>query len=189
MLLETLKDFDWYNEPQKVRFDESGMHVAAKMRSDFWACARYDFCKDDGHFFFSYIKGDFICDLNWSCADADLFNQCGIMVRLDEKNWFKASVMYESNDSPMLATSLTCDGYSDLATLPLTAKTDRVWYRLQKRKGCYVAYYSLDGENFIQMRKFYLAREKEEVMAGAYICSPQSENFEALLHDLQITKG
>jgi len=25
MLLETLKEFDWMNEPQRVRFDEDGM--------------------------------------------------------------------------------------------------------------------------------------------------------------------
>ena len=46
MLLETLKEFDWMNEPQRVRFDEEGMHVAAKYRTDFWCCARYDFKKD-----------------------------------------------------------------------------------------------------------------------------------------------
>ena len=65
MLLESLKQFDWMNEPANVRFDEKGMNVIAKYRTDFWCCARYDFRKDDGHFFFSYVLGDFCCDLNW----------------------------------------------------------------------------------------------------------------------------
>ena len=40
MLLESLKQFDWMNEPANVRFDENGMVVLAKYRTDFWCCAR-----------------------------------------------------------------------------------------------------------------------------------------------------
>ena len=65
MLLDDLKKFDWLNEPENVRFDETGMRVVAKCRTDFWNCVRYDFIKDDGHFFFCYAVDDFCCDLNW----------------------------------------------------------------------------------------------------------------------------
>lgn len=186
MLLETLKEFDWLNEPQNVRFDEDGMHVQAKYRTDFWCCARYDFRKDDGHLFFSYVLGDFCCDLDWSFENPGAFDQCGIMLRMDVNNWFKASIMYENEQTPMLATSLTNDGYSDLATIPLPAHTKRMWYRLKKRKGCYIASYSLDGENYVQLRKFYLIHDNDEVKVGAYICSPQGEDFKAVLHNLQL---
>ena len=170
MLLESLKQFDWMNEPANVRFDEKGMNVIAKYRTDFWCCARYDFRKDDGHFFFSYVLGDFCCDLNWEFGDAGLFNQCGIMLRTDVNNWFKCSIMYEKEDSPLLATSLTVDGYSDLATIPLPAGVKRVWYRA----------------DYIQLRKFYLVHEVDDVKVGAYICSPQKEDFTATLHEIKL---
>lgn len=187
MRLETLKEFDWMNEPQHVRFDELGMHVMSKYRTDFWCCERYDFRKDDGHFFFSYVLGDFCCDLDWSYADIGAFDQCGIMLRNDVNNWFKASVMYEKDETPMLATSLTSEGLSDLATVPLPQGTKHIWYRLKKKKGCYIASYSLDGESYVQLRKFYLLHDGDEIKVGAYICSPQREDFEASLHGIEIS--
>ena len=186
MLLESLKQFDWMNEPANVRFDEKGVNVIAKYRTDFWCCARYNFRKDDGHFFFSYVLGDFCCDLNWEFNNAGLFDQCGIMLRTDVNNWFKCSIMYEKEDAPLLATSLTVDGYSDLATIPLPAGAKRVWYRLKKYKGCYIASYSLDGTDYIQLRKFYLVHEVDDVKVGAYICSPQKEDFAAILHEIKL---
>lgn len=187
MLLETLKDFDWMNEPQRVRFDENGMHVVAKYRTDFWSCAKYEFRKDDGHFFFNRVQGDFCCDLNWSFESPRAFDQCGIMVRTDADNWFKASIMYENDDAPMLASCSTNAGFSDLATIPLPVGVKHIWYRLKKRKGCYVASYSLDGQNFIQLRKFYIINDNDEVQVGAYLCSPQRDDFEATLHELSLS--
>ena len=187
MLLETLKDFDWMNEPEKVRFTDEGMHVVAKYRTDFWCCTRYNFRKDDGHFFFSYVLGDFCCDLNWSFDNPQNFDQCGLMLRVDVNNWFKISIMSENPQSPMIATSLTNCGYSDLADVAIPSGTKRVWYRLKKRKGCYTAYYSLDGEKYIQLRKFYLVNDNDDVKVGAYICSPQQEDFEAVLHAIEMS--
>lgn len=186
MLLETLKEFDWLNEPKRVRFDEDGMHVQAEYRTDFWCCARHDFRKDDGHFFFSYITGDFCCDLDWSFENSGAYDQCGIMLRMDVNNWFKASIMYEKGKMPLIATSLTNEGYSDLASVVLPQEIKHIWYRLKKRKGCYIASYSLDGINYIELRKFYLIHDNDEVKAGAYICSPQGEDFQAVLHNLNI---
>ena len=40
MLLDDLKKFDWINEPENVRFNDFGMLVRAKYRTDFWNCAR-----------------------------------------------------------------------------------------------------------------------------------------------------
>lgn len=187
MLLENLKEFDWLNEPYNVRFDERGMRVIAKYRTDFWCCARYDFRKDDGHFFFSYVLGDFCCEGCWEFTEAVNFDQCGLMVRADVNNWFKVSVMYENVEFPMMTSSLTADGFSDLATIPLQEKVKKVWYRIKRRKGSYVASYSLDGENYVQLRKFYLVHDLDDIKVGAYICSPQREDFEAVLRSISFT--
>lgn len=186
MLLDDLKRFDWINEPENVRFNEFGMLVRAKFKTDFWNCARYDFIKKDGHFFFCSADGDFCCEVNWEFDEAKKFDQCGIMLRSDDDNWFKASIMFDNQKEPMLATSLTSGGFSDLATVPLNSETHRVWYRIKRLKDCYIASYSLDGENFSQLRKFYLQRENEQPQVGAYICSPQRENFEATLRGIEI---
>ena len=188
MLLESLREFDWLNEPQRVRFDEDGMFVSTKYRTDFWCCARYNFRKDDGHFFYCGVADDFCCDLNWEFSACGQFDQCGLMLRVDVDNWFKASIMSEDEENPLLATCLTNAGYSDLATIPLPRGTKRVWYRLKRRHGCYVASYSLNGTEYMQLRKFYLLNDADNVEVGAYICSPQREEFEAVLRGINITK-
>lgn len=187
MLLEMLKQFDWMNEPQRVRFDDDGMYVTAKYRTDFWCCSRFNFRKDDGHFFHCYALGDFCCNLDWEFASTRQYDQCGIMLRSDVNNWFKASIMYDNEESPMLATSLTNDGFSDLATVPLPRGTKHVWYRLKRRNGCYIASYSLDGEEYVQLRKFYLIHDVDDIKVGAYICAPQRDDFEAVLRGLSIS--
>jgi len=186
MLLENLKEFDWLNEPANVRFDERGMHVVAKYRTDFWDCIRYNFRKDDGHFFFSYVLGEFCCTVNWEFGEISLYNQCGAMLRIDSDNWFKISILAEKEDEPRIATCLTANGYSDLATVALPKAVHHLWYRLKKRKGCYTAAYSSDGENFVELRKFYLEHDLDEIKVGAYICSPQKDDFGAILKDINM---
>lgn len=51
MFLEQLRDFEWYNEPADVSFDERGMRVLSRARTDFWQSLHHRFSKDDGHFF------------------------------------------------------------------------------------------------------------------------------------------
>ena len=42
MFLEQLRDFEWYNEPADVSFDERGMRVLSRARTDFWqSCLLY----------------------------------------------------------------------------------------------------------------------------------------------------
>jgi regulation of enolase protein 1 (concanavalin A-like superfamily) len=187
MLLENLKQFDWMNEPHRVRFDEKGMYVTAKPNTDFWCCSKYDFCKDDGHFFFSYALEDFCCELDWEFYKADIFDQCGIMLRIDVNNWLKASIMCEKDGKPQIVTSMTNEGLSDLVVHPLSSPVSHVWYRLKKRRGCYTVSYSLDGTNYKMLRKFYMVNDLDDVRVGAYICSPQHENFEAVLKEIKFT--
>lgn len=187
MLLDDLKKFDWINEPGNVRFNDFGMLVKAKSHTDFWNCSRYNFMKNDGHFFFCEGEGDFCCEVNWEFDFAKQFDQCGIMLRADDQNWFKAAVMFDNQTDLVLATSLTSAGFSDLATIPFNSETHRVWYRIKRRKDCYVASYSLDGKDFSLVRKFYLLNEVENPFVGAYICSPQRDDFEATLRGIEIS--
>ena len=74
-----------------------------------------------------------------------------------------------------------------MATLPLPRGTKRVWYRLKRRKGCYIVSYSLDGEEYMQLRKFYLIHDADDIKVGAYICSPQRDDFEAVLRGIDMS--
>ena len=43
---------------------------------------------------------------------------------------------------------------------------------------------SLDGKKFKQVRMFHLLNDCPEVKIGAYACSPQRDDFEAILSQI-----
>lgn len=184
MLLEQLRDFEWYNEPLDVSFDERGMKVLSRDKTDFWQSLHHKFYKDDGHFFFTRKTGNFVFTIRWDFETNGNFDQCGIMLRIDERNWFKASVMFENFRQPMLGSSVTNNGYSDWAAQDIPMGINQVWYKIKRINGDYIIYFSMDGIKFKQIRLFHLLNDFPEVKVGAYICSPQREGFEATLSQI-----
>ena len=91
--------------------------------------------------------------------------------------------MSETSAAPKIGSSATNSGYSDWALLEVPF-LNSVWFRLKRNGGDYIAYYSLDGTVYKQMRLFHLINDVPEVKAGAYICSPQHNNFSATLETL-----
>lgn len=186
MILENIKDFEWYNEPKNVNFGGHEMTVAAWECTDFWQSKQHGFSKDDGHFFFIPKAGDFTCIIKWHFDTAEHFNQCGMMLRSDAENWFKASIMCESKINQELGSCLTIDGISDWAGVSISEPVTQLWYKIVRRGNDYVAFYSFNGENFIRLRQFYLSPKSEKVAVGAYICSPQNGGFEAVLDEINL---
>jgi len=185
MILDSLKNFQWLNDPADVFFNETGMNVMAREKTDFWQSLHHNFGRDNGHFFYTHKIGDFSMTVKWSFAALNHFQQCGIMVRVDERNWIKASLMQDDAKFPKLGTSVTQKGYSDWASQNLLAPVNAIWYRIARKSGDYTVLYSLDGENFSQIRLAYLMRDIPEVKVGAYLCSPNISGFEATLERIE----
>lgn len=186
MLLDSLKDFEWYNEPFNVRFIEQGMVVEPLEKTDFWQSSHHNFHKDDGHFFFTRRYGDFTITLKWHTEGAFAYDQCGLMLRVDNLNWVKAACLSPSLIQPQIGSVVTQKGYSDWASAGAHPLND-VWYRLKRRGGDYVLSYSLDGINYTQLRTFTLLDDEEAVKVGAYICSPQRKGFSAVLEMIEFS--
>ena len=185
MLLGALQDFEWYNEPENVVFRDKLMLVTAAAGSDFWQSRHHGVSKDNGHFFYCRKDGNFTLVAKWSYTQKIPYAQCGVMLRVDENNWIKATVMYDAPDKPMLGTGVTQNGYSDWAAQPITPDFDDIWFKVKRLNGDYLLYYSLDGEKFKSIRMTHLLNDMPEVKVGAYICSPQSADFEAVLSQIE----
>lgn len=75
---------------------------------------------------------------------------------------------------------------SDWAQVEINEPINEIWYRIKRNGSDYVAYYSLDGEKYHQVRMFCLNPEVDEIKAGVYACSPQRDDFECVLEQLEI---
>lgn len=184
MNFEVLENFEWYNDPENVRFEDNSMVIYAKSGTEFWQSQQHNFKKDNGHFFYSRQNDDFILTLKWSFDAADKYSQCGIMVRIDERNWLKASMMNETKEDNILATSLTINGHSDWSGMSFDFPIREIWFRLQRTNDDYVLFYSLNGINFNRLKMFYL-QSIEDIKVGAYIAAPNPEPFVAALSDIK----
>ena len=185
MHFEALENFEWMNDPENVRFEDDAMVIYAKEGTDFWQSIHRNFHKDSGHFFYIRQADDFILTLKWKFAEMKKFSQCGLMLRVDERNWLKVSLMNETAENNMLASSLTVAGHSDWAGFKVNDNIHEIWFRLQRVDDDYILFYSLDGLVYEKIRTAYL-KGVEDVKVGAYIASPNEVGFAAQLEYIKL---
>lgn len=186
MLLENIKNFDWYNEPQNVRFIEEGLLIETRPQTDFWQSADYNFFKDNGHLFAENRDGDFILTVKWHFPLLKDSAQCGLMARSDAKNWIKAGILSPNPYRPQIGVVVASQGASDWSVVNLPDDVKDIWFKLRRRGSDFVVYYSLDGEKFEQIRMLHLSNVLSVIDAGAYVCSPKDESFECILEEIDI---
>ena len=118
----------WLNEPARWSLEGERLRVVTDARTDFWRETHYGFTRDSGHFLEHEIAGPFTAQLRIRARYKALYDQAGIMVRLDEARWIKAGIEW-SDDAPQLGSVLTL-GSSDWATGPFDGDPADFWLRL-----------------------------------------------------------
>lgn len=85
--------FAWVNEPVRWAID-SMERVAWDTRpvSDFWRHTGGVVGADDGDAFLVHCHGNFSFTMRLVCEVESPYDQCGLMVRVDERNWLKAGI-------------------------------------------------------------------------------------------------
>ena len=69
----TFKDsMEWYNEPPVWEIQGETITVTSGAKTDFWRQTHYGFIRDNGHFFYQPVQGDFIVEVKVSGEYRDL---------------------------------------------------------------------------------------------------------------------
>src|SRR5262245_53986713 len=84
-----LKRMSWLNPPASTRQSGAQLVVRSGGKTDFWRKTFYGYITDNGHFFGLPVEGDFLFQARVNGQYAALYDQAGIMVRLDERQWMK----------------------------------------------------------------------------------------------------
>lgn len=178
-------DFYWFNEPPEYHFDQ-GLIIKTEPETDFWQRTHYGFQKDSGHCLLTDIEGDFSFSVQVEYKPEAVYDQVGLMVRIDEENWIKISAEYEDEQISKLGSVVTNLGYSDWATEDISSEITFMWYRVKKKNNNFFIENSWDGENWSQMRMTHLHQKVDELAVGIYACSPKESSFEAKIKDILI---
>ncbi len=175
----------WLNPPKDYSADNEFIRIATEPDTDLWQNTYYDFVHTNAHAYLFSASEDFTFTVKASFSYRELFDQCGIILYLDDRNWAKASIERENENRGWLGSVVTNSGYSDWATTSLDGARTSMYYRLSRRGADFLFEQSLDGVQFRQMRIFHMHGFPETVSAGVYACSPGQSSFVAEFSELK----
>ena len=160
----------WLNEPADWRLDDGALAVTTDHASDFWRLTHYGFVRDSGHFFSMSTTGDFTAEVRVQADYRDLYDQAGIMVRIDERRWVKAGI--ELSDNRPLMSSVLTDERSDWAAVEYPGDSTDFWLRATVQSGVLRLQYSADGSIWplLRLAPFPSA---PTYLVGPMCCTPE----------------
>ncbi len=174
----------WLNEPKTWSLQDGDLRVETDAKTDFWRETHYGFTRDSGHFYGFSAGGAFTAELRIRADYEALYDQAGIMVRLDETRWVKAGI--ELSDGRAMLSSVLTDGRSDWATAPYEHDERDFRMRVTVADGVLRLQVSADG------RLWPLVRLAPFPVAGSYrvgpmCCTPERAGLKVRFSDFRLT--
>lgn len=179
------RDGRWLNEPKTWSVDPDGdLSLVTDTGTDFWRETHYGFTRDSGHFLGFPTGAAFTAQLRIRGHYEKLYDQAGIMVRVDERRWVKAGI--ELSDGRAMLSSVLTDGRSDWSTGPYAADPRDFWMRATVAKGVLRLQVSADGKSWplVRLAPFPVAASYQ---VGPMSCTPERSGLATRFSDLRIT--
>lgn len=184
-----MDSFSWLYPPPSFSFTgPNSVKITTGLKTDFWQRTFYGFRNDNGHFLHKRISGDFVLSAVCHFTGSVLYDQCGLLVRLDEDNWIKCAFEYETSEVLDLGCVVTNFGYSDWSKQEIPGSVESVGYRLERRGQDFIVSAAVGDGNLKEIRVAHLHRESEELLVGVCACSPQRAGLECEISDITITQ-
>ena len=163
---------------------DDDIKVTCPMETDFWRGTLHGFIKDDAPFYWTTADNDFEARVTIKGKFKVLYDQAGLMLRIDEENWIKLGICH-FRDQLYVSCCFT-RGQSDWSThrLPKT-KIDNFYVWAKRTAEVIDCYYSLDNENWIRIRQGYFS-DKPRVRVGVMCAAPESAGFKVTFSDFMI---
>jgi regulation of enolase protein 1 (concanavalin A-like superfamily) len=177
--------FQWLHEPPHWQLGDA-LELTTAPDTDYWQRTHYGVQRDNGHFFFTRLRGGFVLSARFTSEPNAQYDQCGLLVRASSDTWVKCSTEYETASLSRLGSVVTNRGYSDWATQDIAGVLADLWYRLRREGDDVFIDWSADGDDWRQMRVAHLHDCPAELQVGVYACSPTGPGFTCRVTDLVI---
>ena len=173
----------WLNAPENWSADDAQLCVTTDANTDFWRTTSYGFIRDSGHFFGTHVDGAFTAQLHVAAQYSALYDQAGMMVRIDAQHWIKCGVEF-SDGQLLLSTVLTLDK-SDWAVSLAPAMPNGFWLRVTVEKGVIRVQYSTDGLRWPLLRLAPFP-EAGHYLVGPMCCTPERGGLEVVFSQFSL---
>lgn len=172
---------------------EQGVRLTTSPGTDLWQRTFYGFQVANAPAALVEIADNRSFTVRAQFAYRRRYDQAGILLWVDEQNWFKAAIEHENASHGRLGSVLTTRGYSDWATRDVGA-VNQAWFRLSRRGPDFLLEARL-AQTWEQLRVFHVAAlgdtnpdwaslpatdvPAQRVQVGVYACSPEESSFTA----------
>ncbi|PZG05267.1 DUF1349 domain-containing protein [Micromonospora craterilacus] len=161
----------WQRQPVRaVEEPDGGLSVEPGAGSDLWRHTSYGFVHDDAPALLAPFPVDSAVEVDFRLAWAEQFDQAGVLVRVDDRNWVKAGVEV-SDGQPQVGAVVTRE-VSDWSVAPVPDWAGReVTVRVSRAGDALTVRARVAGEPWRLVRLAPLDPDAE-ASAGPYCCSP-----------------
>jgi uncharacterized protein len=182
---ELISKMNWFNPPAEASYAPGEITAKARPRTDFWRKTFYGYITDNGHLFSLPVYGDFQFQARVNGKYGTLYDQAGLMVRLDEKHWMKCGS--EFVDGKRWASVVFTHDFSDWSTMEDLSQDGPVYWRVARKKDSIEAQCSRDGTAWQTIRQGYFP-PFVEVQVGIMCAAPEGAGFDATFDELRLDK-
>lgn len=180
---DLLSRMSWMNPPARENYNDGAANIRTRAKTDFWRKTFYGYITDNGHFLHLPVKGEFRFTVRVNGNYAALYDQAGIMVRLDEKHWVKCGSEFFENKR--WASVVFTHDYSDWSTMDDLSQNGAVYWRVARVKDSIEVHCSADGDKYTTVRQGYFPAAVP-VEVGIMCAAPEGPGFDAQFDQLEL---
>lgn len=184
IMAQKLDKMQWFNEPLEWEIPNPTtfiMHAPAK--TDYWRITHYGFTVDDAPFYYTTYGGEFETKVKITGDYKTTFDQMGLMLRIDHKNWIKTGV--EFVDGKFNVSTVVTHNTSDWSVVELGKGPEFIWIKAVRRLDAVEVFYSLDDREYKMIRTCYL-EDNCPVQVGIMAASPDGDGFKAIFEHFEV---
>jgi regulation of enolase protein 1 (concanavalin A-like superfamily) len=165
-----LEDGHWLNPPPSWSIEAGRLNAVSGEKTDFWQKTFYGFERDDGHFLAIDASEAFTASVHVSGKFEHLYDQAGLMLRVDHETWIKTGV--EFTDGALHLGAVVTKGASDWSVTLPEEPIEEFWLRLTAKDHAVRIQYSLDAKTWPLLRLAAFPTDGK-LRVGPMFCSPE----------------
>jgi len=183
MKAQSLEKMHWFNEPETWEIKNNKLMMQVTPKSDLWRISHYGFTVDDAPFYYGNYGGEFEAKVKLIGDYKARFDQTGLMIRTDHKNYIKTGV--EFVDGKFNISTVVTHNKSDWSVTTLEKAPPYVWIKVVRRLDAIEVFYSLDDKVYTLSRNAPL-EDNAPVMVGLTAASPDGDGFKATFENFSV---
>ncbi|MDD1509793.1 MULTISPECIES: DUF1349 domain-containing protein [unclassified Pseudomonas] len=174
----------WLNAPATSEVSEHSLTITTDQSTDFWRETHYGFTRDTGHFLGIATGDGFTATLRIQGEFRSLYDQAGLMVRIDENRWVKTGV--EFTDGEAFLSTVVTDGKSDWSVSQPFKELEDFYIQVTLSNGAMRIQASRDGRFWplLRLAPFPVASTYQ---VGPTACTPERSGLAVRFSEFEIT--